>query len=395
MLYFPYTYSQRESLILHSVKLSDLVNSDPAAEIKMQYVPRPTSVCTDPFCMHLSYDQNSGIICPLYFQDGSADNFARTIYCIDYEASKGSSPVFYITAAEPAYTVVGNQVIQTLSEDAAIYRYDSATGKRETVVQDLPELINFFAVSDDYIYYAYANGLIALDKSGKKIGEITASSNPHYILASENGLLYISDSMGTLYTAEPDLSELTLIYSYDTSKIDAQWAGFVMSQGDIPFGYTVKDGYLYYCADFKYEATEYQEFVSSSIYRLPLNDLSVSPELLVKDGCNAKDILGIVGEKVYYTPNVWHLNERNSGYQLAQGLTAVDLSTLEIITLEEDAFDMPRVKGLSHETPLITSNFLVGEQRHYTMGTPYLALYHFETGEIMYISKQQEYGVMK
>ena len=42
--------------------------------------------------------------------------------------------MFYICAAEPEYTVIGEQVIETESKDAAIYRYDSATGKRTMLV---------------------------------------------------------------------------------------------------------------------------------------------------------------------------------------------------------------------------------------------------------------------
>lgn len=379
-IYHSYRSGATANKELVSVDLSEMVSYDPTAEQYSKPVPESVSVCTDPFCSHGSGD------CPATFPAGIT---LFAIFAIDYEGSAGGPPVFYVVADEPGYIQVGEQQITQKAEDAAIYRYDSQTGKREVLVQDLPKRIYGFAVGGGYIYYTSRTGLVALDRSGKEVARIGEEDNCHYIITMENGRLYYCDSVGKLYSAKPDLSDVRLEYQHDLTNMSETVASMISTIGDVPFGYRVADGYAYYCSDFVSETIDREEYSdielkSSSIYRLDLNDPSAEPELLVKDGCKDTDLLGVADEKVYYRPNTYY-EDGNP----AETVCAVDLSTLKNETVAENAYKIPSSGALCTDDVILTSEFILGKNMH----DPYFyLLYHFETGDLMYISNEFDCG---
>ena len=393
-VYFPAGYLGESSDVLSYSKLTDLVLADQSG-IEEQPVPQRIPLCTDPFCNHRAYSRNNGIYCPLYFgvERGDANggnlNYSQSFYCLDYAESGGNLPVFYICAAEPEYTVIGEQVIETESKDAAIYRYDSATGKRTMLVDNLSDTIYFFAVSGDYIYYGSPEGLTVLNKSGKQLGRIESSVRLYHILSVEKDTLYLCDDLGNLYTTDRLLKDQNQVfcYDFDTSNVTADYLANVCL-GDFhyvpPYGYTISDGYLYFCADFvkEYE-DQYKTIYSTSIYRLPLTDLTDNPEFVVNK-VSLTAILGGDGGLVYYIPYNEQVDSPN------MNLNSINVDTKEIKTVISNGFDTV-LSNLHWETiPVITQRFIIGRSTKYTQGA--ILIVDLQTGDIMYMQDDQYFG---
>ena len=383
-----YEYS---TSLLCSVNLSEMVNYDPQAKRDEQFVPPFTPVCFDPFCQHFPYDFNDDIICPIYFdlhKSGQSDAAVfDPIFCIDYSESKGESPVFYICAAEPEYRVVGGQVIFQSVADLAIYRYDPATGERKIVAEDLSSSIYQMDICGNYIIYGDDSGLTAMDKSGNVVGTIPKMGEDFSILDRIDGVLYIADSMGTVYTANEDLSRLQTVYIYDYSDMDESMVLNCLLRGYRPVGMTIANGYLYYCDDHT-EIEQYKTY-SSSIYRIPLRDFSADPELVVDDICYASSLLGIADGVLYFTPTYRRPGTEGKNYwHQAYSLASVDLSTLKVTIMEEAAFDMPGYVSIKDQRLILTSEFIVGPTECYNAYPSLYILYHFASGDIMYIDQK-------
>lgn len=335
-LYYPAHYYGGFNAILSYTKLSDLQTADFNRSSERQPTPQPTPVCNNPFCGHKPYNINNGVYCPLYFgvhrgdpnqiTPGAPINWSQTYYCIDYSESNGSMPVFYICAAEPEYTVVGEQVIETESKDAAVYRYDVATGKRTIIADNLPDSIYFFALSGEYIYFSSSEGLIAMNKNGDEVGKYTSDDHLFHILEVADDTLYICDESGGLYTSDRRLSRVEKVFSYrfDLSELSSDYAALQMGDYNYvpPYGYTVSDGYLYFCADYVCEyQSEYREHYSASLYRIPLGDPDGSPELLAEN-VNSNELIGVHDSIAYYVPYK-NIDDR------AHKLNCIDLTVLE------------------------------------------------------------------
>lgn len=388
-LYYPANYFEQPVNILSYAKLSDLVTADLTVEDGVdatQPVPDYQPVCNDPFCGHKPYNINNGVFCPLYFGVHREERiWQQTFYCLDYSESDGGLPVFYICAAEPEYEVIGEQVIETESKDVAVYRYDSATGKRTLLAEDLPEIYSF-AQSGDYLYCDSIEGLLALDKTGKQVGQIESDVRLYHILDVEDDTLYICDELGNLYTADRRLTDVQQVFSYtfDLSAVDTDSQHPLL--GDVgfvpPYGYMISDGYFYFCTDFKLEyQTEYSTNYSSSLYRLPLNGLNDTPELIVS-GIEEDYIHGIYNGKVYYTP----YEDYNRDERRPMTLMCVDANTKEVSTVISDGYDKLVAYGVFETVtmPIINDRFLIGRSDHITQGA--ILVYDLETGDYMYMS---------
>lgn len=396
-VYVPMRDGGNYSSLLHSVNLSDLISYDPASGASGQFVPKATPLCFDPFCQHKTYGQNNGMICSLNFDNRRFESIrnSQPIYCIDYKESSGVSPVFYIVAGESEYKVVGEQVVENVADDYAIYKYNTALGKREIIAENLPDSITSLTICGDYIYYYSSEGLTAIDKTGRQVGN---SESAVHILAYENGILYLSDSMGKIYTSGEDLSNLKFVYTVDTSQMDYQAVIHLLQATATPFGYVVEDGYLYFCSNpqviWTSTVSDRRQY-SSSIYRVPLNDLTVTPELIVSDQCYSGFLYGVRDSKLYFVPSINQYGDSDTKWVNARCLAYADLSTKEVTVLEEHAFDMPKCGINETQRPVLTSGFVIGPERQYNTAQSLLALYHFETGDIMYISMSSMYGYTK
>lgn len=393
-LYYPALHYGPHAPILSYSKLSDLVTADLTVKSGVnatQKVPNFQPVCNNPFCMHKSYNINDGAYCQLYFGVHRGDindptvgeNWSQTYYCLDYGESKGELPVFYICAAEPEYTVIGEQVIETESRDAAIYRYDSSTGKRTMLVDNLSDSIYFFAQSGDYLYYASPDGLTVLNKTGKQIGRIESEGRLYHILDVVDDTLYICDELGDLYTADRELNrvEQKFSYTFDLSELDPLFHASVL--GDTayvpPYGYTISDGYLYYCADFKVEyEDERSSKYSSSIYRIPLSALNSSPEHLA-DGVRADCIYGVNSGKVYYNPYTYDPETK----KYYNHMSNVEIDTKKVHSVIIEGYDTLNPIDEIASMPIINRRFIIGRSNYLHQGA--ILVYDLETGDYMYM----------
>ena len=384
--------------LLCSVNLSEMVEHNPDVGEDDQPVPPFTPLCFNPFCEHNVYEFNNGIICPLYFdlmKSGQVDaGIFAPIFCIDYTESKGESPVFYICAPEPEYRVIGGQVELNKVTDIAIYRYDSGAGERSIIAENLSTTIYTMDICGDFIIYGDESGLTAIDKSGKVVGNIQRTGEDFNILDRIDGRLYIADSMGKVYTADVDLSNFRLVYTYDTSDMDQKQMLVYMQRALSPAGMTINDGYLYYCDDYTIieEAIGQTlgELFASSIYRVPLANLSAEPELIVDGGCYGSSILGITDGTLYFTPV--YRRRKQPSWMIGSCLASVNLSDKKVTVLETDAFDMPDYSRIEPERLLLTSEFIIGPSlimSRYDL----LVLYHFESGAVMYIDRSYHWWV--
>lgn len=396
-VYFSYHDDETGMQVWHSVDLLNMNSYDPQITNKYSQViaSRATPLCMNPFCQHKEYSKNNGFICPLYFKthrDDSVKDYLP-IYCIDYTESNGGAPVFYILAAEPEYKVVGEQVIKNTADDYAIYRYDTAVGEREIIAENLPGYPETLTICGEYIYYYSFNGLTAINKKGKTVG---TSDTAVYILGYENGVLYLSDLMGKVYTAKKDLSNLKEVFTVDTSDMSDKLLSSMLKSPITPFGYQISEGYLYYVDDpevfWQSEKLDYSFHYTTSIYRIPINDLSAEPERVLESQCLDGEFYGIAGGKLYYIPPINYWGDSTKDYVYSFCLAYVDLTTKETKVMEEFAFDMPEHGVNQRQAHVITSELLVGLSRQYNIANSYIVLYHFETGDIMYISKSSMYG---
>lgn len=391
-LYYPAHYYGGYNAILSYTKLSELQTADFDPSSERQPTPQPTPVCNNPFCGHKPYNINNGVYCPLYFgvhrgdpnaplTPGAPINWSQTYYCIDYSQSNGSMPVFYICAAEPEYTVVGEQVIETESNDAAVYRYDVATGKRTIIAENLPDSIYFFALSGEYIYFSSSEGLTAINKNGNQVGKFNSDDHLFHILEVADDTLFICDESGGLYTSDRMLSKVEKVFSYhfDLSELSSGYAASQMGDYNYvpPYGYTVSDGYLYFCADYVCEfKDEYREIYSASLYRIPLGDPGGTHELLAEK-VNSNDLIGVHDSIAYYVPYK-DIDDR------AHKLNCIDVGTKEIRNLYSNGFDEVYVSKTTRSCPIVNENFIAGYSYEYLNGG--ILLYDLKSGDYLYMS---------
>ena len=64
-----------------------------------------------------------------------------------------------------------------------------------------------------------------------------------------------------------------------------------------------------------------------------------------------------------------------------------DKNMKEITVMEENGFDVPWYKQST-----LFSTFLIGASTQYSISYSFLTLYHFETGDIMYIAMNALWG---
>ena len=387
-VYFSYQDGMNSINSWYYVDLSQLYSYDPLLDKLTQHVPQSMPLCMNPFCQHKTYQFNDGYVCPLYLDTHGENSvhYSHPIYCIDYTESKGAAPVFYILAAEPEYRIVGEQIVESVANDYAIYRYDSAVGKREIIAEDLPTSATSLTICGEYIYYYCDQGLVAINKKGEQVG---SSDTVKEILGYENGKLYLSDVMGKVYTANKNLSNVKEVFTVDTSALTEEQIVDLIEDPNTPFGYRIVDGYLYYVNDYEKiyqsEKYEYNYVYVTSIYRVPLNNLSGEPELLLDRQCYLGQFYGAAGGKLYYIP-AYNIKE-DPYYLNGTALANVDLTTKEVTVMEENGFDVPWYKQST-----LFSTFLIGASTQYSISYSFLTLYHFETGDIMYISMNALWG---
>ena len=378
--------------ILSSVNLSDLISYDPDEDQYNCLVPRSTPLCFDPFCQHRVYEENNEIVCPLFFDlrksGPNAASSYRPIFCIDYSESKGESPVFYICAPEPEYRVVGQQVILKAVSDLAIYRYDPASGERKIITEDLSASIYMMVICGDYIIFGDEGGLTAINKSGEAIWTMAQEADTFRVLDYADGVLYYVNSLGKLYSADIHSGGTTCIYTYDYSGLDEIAVKRMLTRAASPAGMTIDSGYLYYCDDcVEVEgAIEGEERYTSSIYRIPLSDLSAEPELIVAGQCFESAIFGIRKGVLYFTPTYRRDMGNDKIWVNGRGLASVNLSDQKVTVLEQNAVDMPDITGAYRNSITLNSGFLMGHTSRFGGADSYMTIYHFETGDILYLS---------
>lgn len=382
-------YSDNSHHIWYSVDLANMISYDPQG---VRTPSKVQSLCMEQGCQHKMYPHNNGILCPLYFSTHRIESINvdyHPIYCIDYTESKEDAPVFYILTNEPEYKVVDGEVVKNRATDPAIYRYDTADGTREIIAEDLPVSADGLTICGDYIYYQSYRKLTVIHKDGT---EIRSQSDIQYILAYENGVLYLCDRFGNVYTANPDLSNLQEVFTVDTSALTEKEVYRLLESPTVPFGYQVEDGYLYFVNDCEiiWQSEKYEDNYDyvTSIYRVPLNDLSAEPELILDKQCWSGHFYGIAGGKLYYIPPINYWGDSQTSFTASYCLAYVDLTTKETKVMEEFAFDMPHYGIDPRYTHCLNSEFLIGASRNYGSSS-YFVLYHFDTGDLMFISRYE------
>ena len=236
-------------------------------------------LCHDPLCRHDSED------CIAYLPNGY---FYHLV--VDEAASK-NGVMLYVFYSYFKDTTDFEQV-------HGIARIDFAKGNREMFANDLDcSAINQISIVGDKFYFIatstddYYYKIFSLDKNGRNLTQLTETAEVNYLLcAIEDGYFYYSDDFGNIYRAT-DFTTQELLH---TSKHH--------------YGFYIHGGYLYYADNEVYELNENPDLLaydyqtgkwgsyrwptrSYTYYRIPLDDVSAEPEVVVDGALGTQQML--------------------------------------------------------------------------------------------------------
>lgn len=222
----------------------------------LQKVP----VCSDSLCSH---DTKS---CPLFLGSG-----AFSMILEPYESKKNHNmPILYIAYQDMYWDYETNQVVDN---GYAIKKYDMRTNTAYDIVSGYEDNILELYKNGDTIYYrtySYEDGyhLESVNKDGRDHNILNCENEAFTIQNIVGEAVYYTDMIGNLYKTDIDFS--TNDYLMDT-KTD--------------MGMTViSDTHIYYPDDIEvYDTIEGKDFRKCSIYRILLDDLDATPELVLED----------------------------------------------------------------------------------------------------------------
>lgn len=298
-------------------------------------------LCFDPLCPHWPGQESCTSVINRYMDmetvDESGENYVPPMgwYIDEYESTNG--PVIYLYYRRSGSYTIGFEEQAHRDPVYCIERYEMALGRRTPVIDGIEDTITQACNYGDSIYYLLDKGfevgkeIYCIDKSGKERAklELDKMTESVRIVDVVDDMFYYMVDEQYIYRATLDLTESEMVLDLSTLKGKDDSVG--VAQGSY-------NGYFYYSADVEkvtamFRGSEYST-EKANLYRIPMNDLTKEPELIV-EGMNFGYDEYLFAEKTfYYTPcffNSGGIQPSNSDGKLM----ALDLTTGESKTIVE------------------------------------------------------------
>lgn len=296
-------------------------------------------LCFDPTCKHLYVESCTSNL--EYYGWDDEDPYTDTIWypvqavidSYDYE----NLPVVYMSFRRHKYYFV-NEVMLERESVYCIERFDMKTGKRTIVADNIEEIIEKIHTYGDYVYFTMVDAddnhsLCRIAKWGgaiEKLGE--PKENTYTILDVVDDKLYYLTDERYLNRCELDLSKSELIF--DLGDLQGNDPNAVSSYRGVYGGnmYYFSDTEVIYSDPTVHEGDLYISGSIGNLYRLPLNDLSASPEMIAQ-GVSVSDTL-FTDDTLFYLPITYDYKNAESPIR-SDELNNGTILALDLITLEE------------------------------------------------------------
>jgi hypothetical protein len=212
-------------------------------------------VCSDPLCDHKSPS------CPL---------FLPTIYSFvideNESAANGNMPVIYVAYNEMYWdwdtkTIVDNGY--------CVKRYDARKNTTENIISGSKIAISQLYIYGDTIYYITDHGdegykLNSMNKSGEDIKTLKSDHDACFIVDIIDNSIFYRDFKNNIYRTDFELSS----------------DEFIMQNAD----FVICGNFIYYSDSIETAVVfEGRTFKKCKIYRVPLDNQSAEPELILED----------------------------------------------------------------------------------------------------------------
>ncbi len=299
-------------------------------------------LCFDPVCKHETgtFMENCQASLNIYTNapESPLPTPPRPVSMLIDEYDNAGSPVLYLSYKR-CETYEINGVSKEREPDYCIERYDLSKGTRTVVVDGIKSTIAKLFTYGDYIYMVMADPstweqtICRIPKAGGEFEELQGQPGEAYLILAinDNKLYYLADSRY--------LSRCDLDLTNEERLLDiADLKGNMGENGKGIPGAIVGD-YFYYFADF--ETVNYGE--KCNCFRIPLNNLTVTPELIAENMINSLSQYRFDEDTLYYQPAVLEMvdaskfphNIKNTDFTNDSNgtLFALNLNTLKRTTV--------------------------------------------------------------
>lgn len=333
-------------------------------------------ICFDPLCDHCQE------YCPAFDGDASYETEDGRTMTYPYQIlldkyDNANSPVIYRAYKQSSLYRPSPDMKTAISrpECYRIDRYDLSTGKRITLLTDISGTITTLNTYGDYIYYNEENAdqTVTLKRLAKAGGPPISLEQDNLktinVLDITDDFIYYTADERYLYRADADLKNPELLLDVANLK----------GSNDMPAVLRrIQGGYLYYYGDFEIRKTTPNEAGISgdeeycSCYRVPLNELDSSPELVAKDFA-----FGYIYSA--FTENYFYYQPAGSDYfsEASRSLFAVNLDSLETKQVVEDCGFLIYIQNTMGDNILFTGipvteegRELCGNGKNYVIAYP-------------------------
>ncbi len=302
-------------------------------------------LCFDPLCQHLPQQESCSAEINLYLTevlpDGShGPSYPWYMYLDCYEGS--DSPVIYFAYRRDDFYAVNLEETGTREPVYCIERYDISQGRRYTVLDNIQYTVEQMCNYGDYIYYVLNRGedegqkLYRVSKAGGKSDSLdlgVKADNIEMIEAASDKLYYVVDSQ-YIYRCNLDLTGSEQVLDMGEVK------GANGSNGVVAGAY---GGYLYYFADTEtvYSKSDNEGYSGQkcNLYRMPMNVLGGTPELVVENMLYRLDCYRFTESVLYYEPCVFKQADPSEQTDSERLYTSVNLSDGTLMALDLDTLE--------------------------------------------------------
>ena len=270
--------------------------------------PRGAEIlCFDPLCLHLPQDEKCSAVINHYLPEyGDTARYPSTMYADEYENKE--SPVIYLFYRRDTMFTIDTQSAGRRDPVYCIERFDISKGYREIIMDNIENTILQMCNYGDYIYYVLDMG----ENEGQMLYRIHKSGGEPEQLDREEGALsltimdvvddqlyYVVNSR-YIYRCNLELNGSTKVLDMSDVKTNDGKSGVVAGS---------YCGYLYYFADVETVYSKPNQKGASiekcNLYRLPMSDLTQTPERIVEGMIYSPDSYCFTDETLYYEPCVF------------------------------------------------------------------------------------------
>lgn len=284
-------------------------------------------LCFDPLCLHLPQDEKCSAIINKYLPSAS-DTFTypSSMYIDEYENT--DSPVIYLYYRRDDFYTINTTSGGHRDPVYCIERFDISKGYREIIIDNIENTILQMCNYGDYIYYVLDMG----ENEGQMLYRIHKSGGEPEQLDREEGALsltimdvvddqlyYVVNSR-YIYRCNLELNGSTKVLDMSDVKTNDGKSGVVAGS---------YCGYLYYFADVETVYSKPNQKGASiekcNLYRLPMSDLTQTPERIVEGMIYSLDSYCFTDETLYWEPCVFkHVDESEQPNPQVNFYTAVN-----------------------------------------------------------------------